>query len=41
MKIAVFPGSFDPITNAHVDIVERGQRLFDKIYVAVGVNQTK
>lgn len=41
MKIAVFPGSFDPMTNAHVDIVERGRALFDKIYVAVGVNQTK
>lgn len=41
MKIAVFPGSFDPVTNAHVDIVERGQQLFDKIYVAIGVNQTK
>jgi len=41
MKIAVFPGSFDPITNAHLDIVERGLRLFDKIYVAVGINHTK
>ncbi|SEL86752.1 pantetheine-phosphate adenylyltransferase [Parapedobacter koreensis] len=41
MKIAVFPGSFDPITNAHVDIVARGQRLFDKIYVAIGRNSTK
>lgn len=41
MKIAVFPGSFDPITNAHVDIVERGTALFDKIYVAIGANSTK
>lgn len=41
MKIAVFPGSFDPITNAHVDIVERAMKLFDKIYVAVGTNTTK
>ena len=41
MKIAVFPGSFDPITNAHVDIVERGKGLFDKIYVAIGINSTK
>ena len=41
MRIAVFPGSFDPITNAHLDIIERGQKLFDKIYVAIGVNQTK
>ncbi|SRR5690606_6204611 len=41
MRIAVFPGSFDPITNAHIDIVERAMALFDKIYVALGVNSTK
>lgn len=41
MNIAVFPGSFDPITNAHVDIVLRAMNLFDKIYIAVGVNTTK
>ncbi|GGG97947.1 phosphopantetheine adenylyltransferase [Parapedobacter pyrenivorans] len=41
MKIAVFPGSFDPLTNAHVDIVERAIQLFDKIYVAIGTNTTK
>ena len=41
MKIAVFPGSFDPITNGHVDLVERALPLFDKIYVSVGVNSTK
>jgi|SRR5690606_23273759 len=41
MRIAVFPGSFDPITNAHVDIVERARALFDKIYVAIGTNTTK
>ena len=40
MKIAVFPGSFDPITNAHVDIVERAKAIFDKIYVAIGTNST-
>ena len=41
MKIAVFPGSFDPITKAHVDIVERALDLFDKIYIAIGTNTTK
>ena len=37
MKIAVFPGSFDPITTGHVDLVKRALPLFDKIVVAVGV----
>ncbi|HLT41124.1 MAG TPA: pantetheine-phosphate adenylyltransferase [Sphingobacteriaceae bacterium] len=41
MKIAVFPGSFDPITNAHIDIIERALPLFDKIYIALGVNSSK
>lgn len=41
MKIAVFPGSFDPITNGHVDLVKRATPLFDKIIVAVGVNSVK
>ena len=41
MKIAVFPGSFDPITNGHVDLVRRASPLFDKIIVAVGVNSVK
>lgn len=41
MNIAVFPGSFDPITNGHVDLVNRALPLFDRIYVAVGVNQAK
>lgn len=41
MKIAVFPGSFDPITVGHVDLVKRALPLFDKIIVAVGVNSTK
>ena len=41
MKIAVFPGSFDPITVGHVDLVKRALPLFDKIVVAVGVNSTK
>jgi pantetheine-phosphate adenylyltransferase len=41
MKIAVFPGSFDPITIGHVDLVRRALPLFDRIIVAVGVNSTK
>ena len=41
MKIAVFPGSFDPITTGHVDLVLRAMPLFDKIVVAIGVNSQK
>jgi pantetheine-phosphate adenylyltransferase len=41
MKIAVFPGSFDPITVGHVDLVKRALPLFDKVIVAIGVNSTK
>lgn len=41
MRIAVFPGSFDPITTGHVDIVERALPLFDKIIVAIGINSSK
>lgn len=41
MKIAVFPGSFDPITVGHVDLVRRAVPLFDRIIVAVGVNTQK
>jgi pantetheine-phosphate adenylyltransferase len=41
MKIAVFPGSFDPITIGHVDLVKRALPLFDKIIIAVGVNSQK
>ena len=41
MKIAVFPGSFDPITKGHVDIVKRAIPLFDKIIMAIGVNSVK
>jgi pantetheine-phosphate adenylyltransferase len=40
-KIAVFPGSFDPITVGHVDLVSRALPLFDKVIVAVGVNSQK
>ncbi len=41
MKIAVFPGSFDPITTGHLDLVLRAVPLFDKIVVAVGINSQK
>ncbi len=41
MKIAVFPGSFDPITKGHADIVKRAIPMFDKIIVAMGVNSEK
>jgi len=41
MKIAVYPGSFDPITNGHLDIIERAAKLFDKIVVAVIRNPEK
>jgi len=40
-KILVFPGSFDPITNGHIDLVKRSIPLFDKIYVAIGINNAK
>ena len=41
MKIAVFPGSYDPITLGHVDIIERALPLFEKIILAIGVNADK
>ena len=41
MRRAVFPGSFDPITNGHADIIERGLTLFDEIIIAIGVNADK
>jgi Phosphopantetheine adenylyltransferase (EC 2.7.7.3) len=40
-RIAVCPGSFDPITNGHLDIIMRGSRVFDKIYVAILKNSSK
>lgn len=41
MKIAIFPGSFDPITIGHVDIIDRALHLFDKVIIAVGQNTQK
>lgn len=40
-KIAIYPGSFDPVTNGHLDIVERGLKIFDKIVVAIMCNPAK
>jgi len=41
MKTAVYPGTFDPVTNGHIDIIERALKLFDKLYVIVGDNPQK
>ena len=41
MKRAIFPGSFDPVTLGHYDIIKRGVKLFDEIIVAIGVNADK
>ncbi|MDD2482348.1 MAG: pantetheine-phosphate adenylyltransferase [Lutispora sp.] len=41
MKIGVYPGSFDPVTNGHLDIIERGAKLFDKLIVGVLINNNK
>src|SRR6188474_677328 len=40
-KTGVFPGQFDPITNGHLDVIQRGVKLFDKLIVAVGINPEK
>lgn len=41
MKLAVYPGSFDPVTNGHIDVIERALKIFDKVIVAVGDNPGK
>lgn len=40
-RVAIYPGSFDPLTSGHVDIIERGSRIFDAIIVAILVNSEK
>lgn len=41
MKVAIMPGSFDPVTKGHIDILERSSKLFDKVIAVVMVNPTK
>ena len=41
MRIALFPGTFDPITLGHIDIIERALPLFDKLYIGIGINSSK
>ena len=41
MKISIYPGTFDPITNGHLDIIERAIHLFDKVVVSVAINSNK
>ncbi len=41
MKVALYPGSFDPITNGHLDIIERASKIFDRLIVAILVNAQK
>ncbi|MBN1396494.1 MAG: pantetheine-phosphate adenylyltransferase [Bacteroidetes bacterium] len=41
MKIAIYPGTFDPVTNGHLDILERALKLFDKVIIAVARNTSK
>src|SRR5438094_9556760 len=40
-NIAIYPGSFDPITNGHLDLIERGSKLFDRLVVSILSNDTK
>ena len=41
MKIALYPGSFDPITKGHIDILKNGAEIFDKVIIAVARNSEK
>jgi pantetheine-phosphate adenylyltransferase len=41
MRIAIYPGSFDPVTNGHLDVIRRASHLFDKLIIAVAQNSTK
>jgi len=41
MKIAIYPGTFDPVTNGHIDILERALKLFDKVIITIAGNSAK
>ncbi len=41
MRLAIYPGTFDPITNGHLDILNRAARIFDRIIIAVAINEDK
>ncbi len=41
MKIAIYPGTFDPITNGHIDVIERASQLFEKLIVLIAINSKK
>jgi pantetheine-phosphate adenylyltransferase len=40
-KVCVYPGTFDPITNGHMDVIERAKKIFDKVIVAIAVSENK
>ncbi|HTX21315.1 MAG TPA: pantetheine-phosphate adenylyltransferase [Candidatus Aquilonibacter sp.] len=41
MRMAIYPGSFDPLTNGHLDVIQRAAKLFDRVVVAVAENESK
>ncbi len=41
MKLAIYPGTFDPITNGHIDVLERSLEIFDEVIVAIAINSSK